>query len=181
MLKMSKLKQQPLLLNDSTNQCNILYNSIRSPMSYGYLKTEQSDNLSQVVMNRLKDLTLFSWSNNINSVCQPIFIYSKGQFIKEHRGRNVGYGSNDYVAVVMISQPELDFTAGQFFLNRFGEASEDGKTIFNEDKSKRQFFNIKQGDALIFNNNLFIHGTTPVETGEKINPLRITTSWRTSK
>lgn len=180
LMRTSKLDKEPLNLNDSEDQCNVLYESKRSPMTYGYLKTNETDELSIQTMGKLKGLTSFSWDGNINSYCQPVFIYYQGQFIKEHRGRNVGYGNNDFVAVVMITKPQFNFKKGQFFLNKFGEASEDGKTIYNEDLSKRQYFDIQQGDALIFNNNLFIHGTTPVEKGESTITFRITTSWRTS-
>lgn len=180
-LRQSKLHQVPLNLNDSNDKCNVLYTSERSPMNYAYLKTVATDKLSQIIMKKLETLTSMTWSNNINTICQPIFIYSKDGFIKEHRGRNVGFGNNDFVSVVMITKPGHDFSGGQFFLNRNGEASVDGKTIYNEDKSKREYFNIMQGDALIFNNQEFIHGTIPVNKGQTELTSRITTSWRTSK
>lgn len=172
------LQKGSVALNDSKDEFNTVYSSGRSPLRYCYLKTAESQaiNLSGIV--KLKYLTGLDWSGNINDVCFPIFEYGLGGFIDGHRGRDVGFGSNDFVAVLMLTEYGIDFSGGEFYLNSDASASDDGKTIFNENLESRIHFKQKKGSLLIFNNRLHVHGTNPVKLASSGSATRMTTSWR---
>lgn len=178
--KHGRLTPNSLNLNDSDDMCNIVYQSKRSPnLNYCYLRTKRVMEVSEFVIRSLRELTGIEWKSNINEVCLPVFEYLLGGFIKPHRGRDMGFGSNDIIAVMMLSTPADDFRGGRIFLNEFGEVSLDGKTVFKEEMNFRTYFDISQGSILLFNNNMHIHGTEPISDGIKIT-RRITASWRIS-
>lgn len=174
----NKLLQFSLNLNDSDDLVNKIYKSYRSPMQYCYLESDVAQELNSKGKFKLEKLTGMSWSGNINERVFPIFEYFEGGFIKAHRGRNVGYGENDFVAVLMLFDYSKDYLGGEFYLNKNAEASEDGKKIFNEVKSDRLYFKQAKGSLIIFNNPVHVHGTLPVKESELGRSNRITTSWR---
>ncbi len=174
----NKLKQSSAGLNDSDDLVNKIYKSERSPMQYYYLESDIAQELNSTGKLKLEKLTGMSWSGNINERVFPIFEYHEGGFIKAHRGRNVGYGKNDFVAVLMLTDYSIDFLGGEFYLNKNAEASEDGKKIYNEIESDRIYFKQKKGSLIIFNNPTHVHGTLPVKKSDKGKANRITTSWR---
>ncbi|WP_428243261.1 hypothetical protein [Gynuella sp.] len=165
-------------LNDSTDEFNEVYVSSRSPLRYCYVKTDRTQRISSNGIDQLNRLTGLDWSGNINDVCFPVFEYGEDGYIETHRGRNVGYGANDYVAVLMLTKYGSDFLGGDFYLNTDAKASEDGKVIYNENESSRVFIRQKKGSLLIFNNRIHVHGTTPVKKSDKGSSIRMTTSWR---
>lgn len=177
--KLGTLETGSMKLNDSNDLYNTVYKSTRSPLSYCYLTTEKALEISKKGIQQLSYITGFDWSGNINEKCFPIFHYDLGQYIERHRGRNVGYGRNDYVAVTMLTKPEKDFSSGKFFLNKSASASPCGKFIEYEKKEDRVYIDIQQGDLLIFDNRIHVHGTEPVEKGLLSEVCRMTTSWRT--
>ena len=174
----NKLKQSSAGLNDSDDLVNKIYKSQRSPMQYCYLESDIAQELNFKGKLKLEKLTEMSWSGNINERVFPIFEYHEGGFIKAHRGRNVGYGKNDFVAVLMLTDYSIDFLGGEFYLNKNAEASEDGKKIYNEIESDRIYFKQKKGSLIIFNNPTHVHGTLPVKKSDIGKANRITTSWR---
>jgi hypothetical protein len=175
----SALETGLMNLDDSDDLYNVVYKSSRSPLSYCYLFTENAIRISKDGIRRLEYLTGLSWSGNINEKCFPIFQYGLGGYIERHRGRNVGYGRNDYVAVTMLTKPSLDFSSGRFFLNKDAFASPCGKIIEYENPENRIYVDIQQGDLLIFDNRIHVHGTEPALQGKAKNVCRMTTSWRT--
>ncbi|ENW07311.1 hypothetical protein [Acinetobacter beijerinckii] len=166
-------------LNDSSDRYNIVYESNRSPLSYCYLSTEESMQISKEGIKKLEQITGLIWSGNINEKYFPIFKYGLGGYIERHRGRDVGYGRNDYVAVTMLTKPNNDFSQGKFFLNKDAIASTCGKIIEYENPEGRIYVDIQQGDLLIFDNRIHVHGTEPAQKGSAENVCRMTTSWRT--
>ncbi|MCK5855671.1 MAG: hypothetical protein KAG56_10650 [Sulfurovaceae bacterium] len=166
-------------LNDSNDLYNKVYKSSRSPLSYCYLKTKNGMNISKMGIIKLGQITGLDWSGNINEKCFPIFRYGLNEYIERHRGRDVGYGRNDYVAVTMLTEPTKDFSEGRFFLNQDARASACGKTIEYENPKSRIYIDIQQGDLLVFDNRLHVHGTEPAKKGIHENVCRMTTSWRT--
>jgi hypothetical protein len=172
------LQKGSISLNDSNDEFNTIYTSGRSPLRYCYLKTPESQEINLGGMIKLNDLTRLDWSGNINDVCFPVFEYGLAGFIDGHRGRDVGYGANDFVAVLMLTEYGEDFSGGEFYLNRDASASNDGKTIFNENLESRVYFKQKKGSLLIFNNRLHVHGTNPVTLSPSGSTIRMTTSWR---
>lgn len=112
------------------------------------------------------------WFKNINSYCLPIFEYVGSGFIKGHRGRNIGFGENVFVAVGMFTKPGIDFSGGRFYLNKNADVSKDGKDVYRENIATREYFNIPQGSVILFDNRLHIHGT------ELSKGHRVTASWR---
>lgn len=170
------LPQKLLGLNDSTDQTNLVYNSVRSPgVQYCYLASKAIQKINKLGANRLKNYTAHNWTHGINKVCLPLFSYKKGAFIKAHRGRDIGFGSNDLVAVAMITQYGKDFEGGQFYLNPKASASLDGKNVQNDHEEDRMYFNLSQGSVIIFENPKMVHGTLPTTMGN-----RVTVSWRIS-
>jgi len=165
-------------LKDSLDMMNKVYNSSRSPLRYCYMRTTETQLINSRGIKNLSALTVMNWAGNINEVCFPIFEYQEGGFIDAHRGRDVGYGRNDYVAVLMLTDYGKDFTGGEFYLNKKADASEDGKTVTNDHEVDRIYFKQPKGSLLIFNNNIHVHGTTPVRTGRANKTIRMTTSWR---
>lgn len=165
-------------LNDSEDLSNTAYVSNRSPLSYCYLSTDNALKISKDGILRLEALTKLNWSGNINEKCFPIFEYGEGGYIERHRGRDVGYGRNDFVAVTMLTKPGQDFSAGRFFLNKDATASPCGKKIEYENPESRIYVDIQQGDLLIFDNRLHVHGTEPAIKGKADKVCRMTTSWR---
>lgn len=79
----------------------------------------------------------------------------------------------------MLTEYNVDFSGGEFYLNKSAFASKDGKKIFDEDVKERTYFKQQKGSLLIFNNNIHVHGTTPVKKSLNGSSLRMTTSWRT--
>lgn len=165
-------------LNDSEDEFNTVYISKRSPLRYCYLNTHESQEINLGGIIKLNSLTKLDWSGNINDVCFPVFEYKLNGFIDGHRGRNVGYGANDFVAVLMLTEYGEDFSGGEFYLNSDASASDDGKTVFNEKLESRIYFKQSKGSLLIFNNRLHVHGTNPVELSSSGSATRMTTSWR---
>ena len=165
-------------LNDSTDKFNEVYTSSRSPLRYCYVRSKESQKINSYGIDKLNKLTTFDWSGNINDVCFPIFSYHENGYIEAHRGRNVGFGANDYVAVLMLTDYGSDFLGGEFYLNKEAKASDDGKTIHDENIKSRIYFKQKKGSLLIFNNRIHVHGTTPVKKSDSGSAIRMTTSWR---
>jgi len=166
-------------LNDSEDKGNVVHTSKRSPgLKFCYLNTPRVMRFSRSVSSKLGKLTGLNWSGNINAKCLPFFMYDRGVSILPHRGRDIGFGNNDLVAVGMISEPGIDFSSGRFFLNRNADVSDDGKVVTNEEKGTRQYFDIRQGDVLIFNNRIHIHGTEETDAGTRSPTQRVTCSWR---
>lgn len=165
-------------LNDSKDEVNTVYSSGRSPLRYCYLKTNETQEVNLGGIIKLNELTGFDWNGNINDVCFPVFEYGLDGFIEGHRGRDVGYGDNDFVAVLMLTEYNKDFSGGEFYLNKEASASEDGKTIFNENIESRVYFKQTKGSLLIFNNKIHVHGTNPVKSSPLDLTIRMTTSWR---
>jgi len=176
-----ELEKSSAFLTDSNDEFNHVYTSSRSPLKYCYLKSERTQKINQDGINRLNLLTGLDWNGNINNVCFPVFKYGLHEFIEAHRGRNIGYGNNDFVAVLMLTEYDVDFSSGEFYLNKNAFASEDGKKIFNENIESRIYFQQKKGSLLIFNNNIHVHGTNPVKKTSNGSCLRMTTSWRTAE
>ncbi len=174
-----ELTKGEMNLNDSNDLSNTVYKSGRSPLSYCYLSTKNSLKISRYGIVELEKITGLKWSGNINEKCFPIFKYELGGYIARHRGRDVGYGRNDYVAVTMLTKPKEDFTSGRFFLNKDASASPCGKFIEHENSESRLYVDIQQGDLLIFDNRIHVHGTEPAQKGKKLDVCRMTTSWRT--
>lgn len=175
---LNKFQQSSANLNDSDDLVNKIYTSERSPMQYCYLESDIAQELNSKGRFKLEKLTGMSWSGNINERVFPIFEYHEDGFIKAHRGRNVGYGKNDFVAVLMLTDYSKDFLGGEFYLNKNAEASEDGKKIYNEVEADRIYFKQKKGSLIIFNNSIHVHGTLPVKKSELGSANRLTTSWR---
>ncbi len=149
---------KPLGLNDSDDQTNTLYTSTRSPLQYLYLDSMGIRSISNYGINVLGLITGFDWHGNINDRCLPLFIYGHNGYIKGHRGRDIGFGANDFVAVCMLTRPGRDFAGGTFYLNEAASVSDDGKTVQGEDLSQRmEFHHLDQGDVLVFNNQRFVH------------------------
>lgn len=172
------LPEQEIGLADSDDKGNTVYKSTRSPgVSYAYLMTPEVMGVNRRVAYRLKQVTGHSWLTGLNRTCLPHFGYDEGAFIKAHRGRDIGYGANDLVAVAMITTPGVDFTGGEFYLNPEAKASDDGKTVWNDKPEDRILFPLEAGQVIIFNNNRFVHGTLPVRPGTD-GSFRLTTSWR---
>jgi len=165
-------------LNDSDDKFNTIYKSSRSPLRYCYLKTDETQEINRIGIKKLNDLTELDWKGNINDACFPIFEYGLGGYIEAHRGRDIGYGENDFVAVLMLTEYDGDFSGGEFYLNPNASVSSDGKTIFDEDTSSRMYFKQNKGSLLIFNNRKNVHGTLPVKISPNGSSLRMTTSWR---
>lgn len=178
------LASTPIGLNDSTDSSNTVYQSTRSKLKYCYLSTTPTQEINRYGITRLKALTTMDWEGNINDHLLPLFAYEESGFIVGHRGRDIGFGRNDFVAVCMLTTLGRDFNGGRFYLNEHDDVSEDGKTVHNENVDNRMYFDLLQGELLIFHNNRFVHGTTPVKprsvsVGEKDrDTLRLTTSWR---
>lgn len=172
------LSLEAIILNDSSDLMNKVYSSSRSPLRYCYLKSSSTQLINQKGIEKLNALTGWNWCGNINDDCFPIFEYQEGGFIEAHRGRDIGYGRNDYVAVLMLTEYGVDYTGGDFYLNKCAVASEDGKVITNDNVSDRMYFQLSRGDLLIFNNRIHVHATTPVQVGMSEKPFRMTTSWR---
>lgn len=172
------LQKGSIPLSDSNDEFNVVYTSGRSPLKYCYLKTLESQEINLGGMLKLNDLTGLDWSGNINDVCFPVFKYELDGYIDGHRGRDVGFGDNDFVAVLMLTEYDEDFSGGEFYLNSDASASSDGKTIFNENLESRIYFKQKKGSLLIFNNRLHVHGTNPVKLSPSGSSTRMTTSWR---
>ena len=128
--ELNKLPKGDIGLADSTDQFNEVYNSSRSLLRYCYVKTKETQKINADGIKKLNEITNLNWSGNINDVCFPIFEYHENGYIKAHRGRNVGYGKNDYVAVLMLTQYGHDFLGGEFYLNKEANASADGKTVY---------------------------------------------------
>jgi len=176
-----KLPRHPLGLNDSEDECNVRYRSKRSPnLHYCYLKTNWAKSFNEFILSMLSQRTELDWRGGINDHCLPLFDYGNNGYIKTHRGRDIGYGSNDLVAVAMLTEPGRDFDGGQFFTNSEdrSEVSEDGKTVV-DDEATRTYFDIPHGGLILFDNRRLIHGTTPVRPGVH-NARRVTASWRLS-
>lgn len=174
----NKLPKSNIGLNDSTDQFNEVYNSSRSPLRYCYVQANESQKINYYGIEKLSEITTFDWSGNINDVCFPVFEYHENGYIEAHRGRNVGFGANDYVAVLMLTNYGSDFLGGEFYLNKEAKASDDGKTIYDENTNSRVYFKQGKGSLLIFNNRIHVHGTTPVKKSESGSTVRMTTSWR---
>ena len=174
--KLSKYQSKAMNLLEGDDRTNTLYSSERSPLNYCYLDTPKVKEFNLRMQGVLNLITGWNWRGNIQRRCLPIFEYEEGGYIKGHRGRDFGFGKNDWVAIGSITSQNEDYLGGSFYVNEHAEASEDGKTIYNEDESKRSFFEFKRGSLFIFNNNKLIHGTLPVEKILKEN--RITCSWR---
>jgi len=179
--KKGELEKNSASLNDSNDNFNHVYTSSRSPLKYCYLKSDITQKINQNGIKKLNLLTELDWQGNINDICFPIFKYELNEFIEAHRGRNIGYGDNDFVAVLMLTEYDIDFSYGEFYLNKNAFASKDGKQIFDEDIESRIYFKQKKGSLLIFNNNIHVHGTNPVKESAKGSSLRMTTSWRTTE
>jgi len=171
-----RLPHHPLNLNDSNDVCNVRYRSQRSNLHYCYLKTNWAKSFNAYIVGQLSQRTGFDWSGGINAHCLPLFDYGFGGAIKAHRGRDIGYGANDLVAVAMLTEPGRDFTGGQFFINEEAEVSEDGKVVV-DDEATRTHIDIPFGALLLFDNRRLIHGTTPVKPGTD-GCRRVTASWR---
>lgn len=157
-----------------------MYDSTRSPgVRYCYLSTREVDKVNQSVAEKLGDTTGDNWLRGINTKCLPLFSYGEGAHIKAHRGRDIGYGSNDLVAVAMLTEPRESFAGGEFYLNPKAEASSDGKTVWNDNEEDRVLFPLERGSVLIFRNPEFVHATLPVRPG-RVGCHRATVSWRIS-
>lgn len=164
-------------LKDSEDVCNRIYESNRSRgMSYGFLDTRRIEDINFRVTSTLEKVTGMAWSTFRPL---PIFCYREGGRIVEHRDRDVGLGYPEYVAVCMLTQPGKDFTEGRFFVNVGAKVSEDGKTVYDEDVSRRVYLDLNMGDALIFHNPSMIHGCSEVRDC-RTTACRMTASWRSS-
>ena len=171
----------PAGLRDSEDKLNTIYDSRRSPgVQYAYLVEDQTNAVNRRVAEHLTQQFDINFLSGINGHCLPLFSYGEGATIKAHRGRDIGYGANDLVAVAMLTRPGTDYLGGQFYLNRHALASPDGKTVWRDFESDRQYFQLGQGDVLVFANNYFVHGTTPTS---KVDGRchRATCSWRAAK
>lgn len=164
----------PAHLLDSDDQCNVVYRGGRSPLEYVYLSAHGIDAIHHVVRLRLQRLTRMSW---LSCHCLPVFIYREGGYIKPHRDRDIGLGTVKYVAIAMVTPPD-NYTGGRFFLNCDATASPDGKTV-EENVDGRHYFELDVGDAVVFCNEKYIHGTELVGPAEGGIAGRITASWRT--
>ena len=170
------LAKFPMNLNDSDDVGNQFYRSKRSPnMNYCYLKTKEIMEISRKIAYFLSEITGHDWFSNINEHCLPIFEYEENGCITPHRGRDIGYGANTLVAVLMLTKPGVDFNEGRFFLNTNATASEDGKEVY-EYLSSRRYFDLDKGSIIIFDNEKCIHGTEPVKMADRA--YRVTVSWR---
>lgn len=175
------LSSRPVRLIDSTDVSNRLYSSRRSPgLQYAYLESVYTQAIGRRVATALQKRTQLNWWDGINKYFLPVFSYKDKAFIKAHRGRDIGYGVNNYVAVGMLTNPGIDFNGGEFYLNPHAKASPDGKTVWNDKIKDRIFFRLQRGEILIFNNQRFVHGTTPVSDTDFKSAHRLTCSWRTS-
>lgn len=172
----NRYDSKPMNINDSDDKTNVVYESSRSPFVYCYLDTATIRQFNEKVQGELNKITGWNWRDNIQRHCLPVFEYQEGGYINGHRGRDFGFGKNDWVAVGAITSQGEDYIGGSFYLNKEGEASEDGKTVISEDESKRSYFEFQRGSLLLFNNNKHVHGTIPVEKVLRNN--RITCSWR---
>lgn len=174
----SELRRSRVGLNDSTDEFNRVYQSNRSPLRYCYLRTQVTQDINRTGKEILETLTGMNWGGNINEVCFPVFDYRLDGYIERHRGRNVGFGRNDFVAVLMLTQYGEDFSGGEFFLNKNAKASPDGKTVYYEDETARQYYTQTKGSVLVFDNRIHVHGTLPTRESANRRCVRMTTSWR---
>jgi hypothetical protein len=168
-------------LKDSADLVNTWYKSRRSPnMQYMYLQAQRTQAIGDRVAMALERRTKLTWRDTgINQHMLPLFDYEAGGHIEAHRGRDIGYGDNDFVAVAMLTRSKIDFNAGEFYLNAKADASADGKTVFNDNHEDRMYFDLQPGEVLVFDNRRFVHGTTPI-TPALAGCHRTTCSWRTS-
>lgn len=168
-------------LADSEDITNNLYTSSRSPgLRYAYLDSIRTQAINRRVAEALQRRTGLDWWTGINREFLPIFTYGNGGHIKAHRGRDIGYGPNNFVAVGMLTSPGIDYQGGEFYLNPVTGASPDGKTVWNDFHPDRIYFKLQRGEVLVFDNRKFVHGTTPVQASFQGNACRLTCSWRTS-
>ncbi len=107
------LQKGGVSLNDSEDEFNTVYVSGRSPLRYCYLKTSKSQKINLDGVMKLNNLTALDWRGNINDTCFPVFQYGLNDFIDGHRGRDVGFGANDFVAVLMLTEYGEDFNGGE--------------------------------------------------------------------
>ena len=158
----------PLLDGDDVTNC--VYHSKRSKnLKYCYLKSKKTDFSQAIIINKLKHLfPRLDFYNSINQHCLPIFAYGNGAEIKAHRGVEKTEDLKmyqEYVCVVLLHQPNVDFAGGRFYINPKAEASSDGKTVWNDNPEDRLYPNLKKGGAVIFHNPSLVHGVQGVTDG----------------
>ena len=176
-----KLPSTPRELNlpNDTDKGDVVYASKRSKGLY-YKYLVWSKHLGDLIVHSLNKATGLNFEDSINKLCLPIFAYKEGGEIKAHRGtqkeqKTINY--QEYVAVLQLTQRDIDFTDGRFYLNPIATASEDGKTVYNDKPEDRYYPMLNKGDIIIFHNPSLVHG---VETVTGFNALRVTCSWRTN-
>lgn len=159
------LPQPPLLkLNDDTGDvCNKRYASTRSPgLAYAFVRAPVVLTITGKLHGRLAGLTGIPWPLSMGQDCLTYFEYGEGAAIKAHRGRDMGWGANRYVGVGMVTDPSQDYAGGEFYLNPKAGASENGKTVWNDEPEDRIVIQIPYRAVLVFDNARFVHGTLPV-------------------
>lgn len=184
-LFVEKLKQEDLNLLDGSDKANVEYKSKRSKgLSYKYVIDSRAESISQKVKQRLKDMINVSFEGSINDFCLPMFCYDNGGVIKAHRGVQKSKDLNkyqSYVAVAQLTQREVDFNGGRFYLNLKATASKDGKTVYNDLEKDRIYPMLNKGDICLFHNPSTVHGVDEVTKSATGKSFRLTCSWRTNK
>ena len=161
---------EPLPLLDGSDVTNFVYRSNRSKnLQYAYLKGKMVSHIQNKFSHSLKLLfPNLVFENSINKYCLPIFTYGQGSEIKAHRGVEKTEDLKryqEYVCVILLHQPNVDFTGGRFYINPKAEASSDGKTVWNDYPEDRTYPKINKGDAVIFHNPSLVHRVEKVHDG----------------
>ena len=167
-------------LSDS-DKMNVVYDSKRSPgMRYCYLSTSSQHSIHYKVARRLSSWMMDGyscWDLGINKHCLPIFSYGEGAAVKPHRDRDMqSDGIITKIVVVALTEHHKDYVNGTLFLHR-GVTSEDGKEVLKGEAGNRKHYTIPRGWGLLFDNQEWIHGTTPADSVYG-KCCRMTCSWR---
>lgn len=167
------------LADGSGDFTNTIYESKRSPnLRYNYLDCTESNELRSRIVPVLEDMLMVQFGGSINDIALPVFEYVEGGEILAHRGVQKEGDTKRYqpfVCVIQLTQRGVDFDGGRFYVNSKATASEDGKTVYNDNIEDRIYPMLNKGDACLIHNPSLVHGVDVVTRG-----VRLTCSFRTN-
>ena len=165
--KKGKLVQRSAFLENLDTNVNTVYkNNLGSGVMQVFLQCTEAQMMNHYMGYILEGITGLDWKRGVNNQMLPITIHTPASFLQAHREPGFGYASNDLLCVLMMSDPNTNFSEGQLYLN----------SDENDPEETRHYFNLQYGQMIVFDNQRFVHGTEPLKKGSYFMA-----SWRTSK
>eukprot|EP01062_Namystynia_karyoxenos_P014553 TRINITY_DN15243_c0_g2_i1.p1 TRINITY_DN15243_c0_g2~~TRINITY_DN15243_c0_g2_i1.p1 ORF type:complete len:237 (+),score=82.10 TRINITY_DN15243_c0_g2_i1:68-712(+) len=129
------------------------------------LNTPAVMEISGRVQDRLQERTGVPWrGQTMNDEYLPMNAYVAGEFIHPHRDIDLGWGPIGTVATVLLHS---SFEGGAIWVNSAAEVYEQSK-VRGEDAAQRAVQSgLRGGDAFLFINDRFVHGTERVTSGTR--------------